>query len=105
MSALVSSTGVHVETFASAESFLEQFDKHRAECLVTDFKMAGMSGLDLHNKLKSDGITMPTIIISAHVDQTIKDKALESGVLAVLEKPCRDYELLDTIREALGQNG
>ena len=102
--ALVRSMGVNAETYASAEEFLESFEPQKPGCLVTDLRMLGMSGVELQEKLVCDGIGLPVIIITAHAETPITVRAVKSGAVTVLEKPCRDYELFDAIRDALAQD-
>lgn len=102
--ALVRSMGIQVETFPSAEAFLAAFDRTSRGCLVTDVRMLGMSGIELQEKLAADGITLPVIIITAHAETPLTVRAVKTGAVTVLEKPCRDYELYDAIRDALSQD-
>ncbi len=102
--ALVRTMGVRAVTFASAEEFLEQFDPNMPGCLVTDLRMLGMSGIELQEKLAGDGSQLPVIIITAHAETPITVRAVKSGAVTVLEKPCNDYELYDAIRDALAAN-
>jgi len=102
--ALVRSMGVHSESFASAEDFLDQFDAERPGCLVTDLRMEGMSGVDLQEKLAASGCHLPVIIITAHAETQITVRAVKIGAVTVLEKPCQDFELFDAIRDALIQD-
>ncbi|MGB0598486.1 MAG: response regulator transcription factor [Rubripirellula sp.] len=102
--ALVRSMGVAVETFSSAESFLENLDPASCGCLVTDVRMLGMSGIELQEKMVSEGVELPVIIITAHAETALTVRAVKQGAVTVLEKPCRDYELYDAIRSALNQD-
>lgn len=102
--ALVRSMGVTSEAFASAEEFLNQFDASQPGCLVTDLRMDGMSGVELQQKLAESGIHLPVIIITAHAETQITVKAVKTGAVTVLEKPCREFELFDAIRAALVQD-
>ena len=102
--ALVRSMGIAVETFDSAEAFLQALDPDAAGCLVTDVRMLGMSGIELQEKLAADGIMLPVIIITAHAETPLTVRAVKSGAVTVLEKPCRDYELYDAIRDALAKD-
>ena len=102
--ALARSMGVDAETFESAEGFLKAFDASQHGCLITDLRMLGMSGLELQEKLAADGITLPVIIITAHAETPLTVRAVKSCAITVLEKPCRDYELVDAIRAALAED-
>ena len=102
--AIVRSMGVKAETFASAEQFLDSFDPSRPGCLVTDLRMLGMSGVELQENLLGHGIKLPVILITAHAETTITVRAVKTGAITVLEKPCRDFELFDAIGAALAQD-
>ena len=102
--ALVRSMGVNVETFSSAESFLKALNPASPGCLVTDVRMLGMSGIELQEKMVSEGVKLPVIIITAHAETALTVRAVKQGAVTVLEKPCRDYELYDSIRSALTQD-
>ena len=99
---LLSSVGVRVETFASAEEFLESTQRASAGCLVLDLGMAGMNGLDLLNHLAATGSRIPVIILTAHGGEEARRRSLEAGAVAFLEKPFRSNALLDAVRTALG---
>ena len=67
---LVRSLGYKVETFGSAAEFLESAQVENTDCLVTDVQMPGLSGVELQNRLISDGYYMPTIFISKYSNRT-----------------------------------
>jgi FixJ family two-component response regulator len=98
---LMRSLGFAAETFPSAEDFLSSPHVGRAACLLADVNMPGMSGLDLHRRLKSSGKTIPTILITAYPNDNTRARALNDGVICYLTKPCGEEELLSCIRSAL----
>ena len=98
---LVESEGLAVNTFASAEAFLDACDPAQPGCLVLDVKMPGMSGLELQRELRQRRITIPVIIISGHADVQVAVRAFKTGAVDLLEKPFSDDDLLDRIRLAL----
>ena len=102
--ALVSTAKANVKTFESAENFLVEFDPTRPGCLVTDVRMMGMTGIELQEKLRADGVSLPVIVITAHAETPLTVRAIKSGAVTVLEKPCRDYELFDAIRAGLAED-
>src|SRR5215470_7592875 len=63
---LLKSAGLSVQSFASAEAFLNSGQQHETGCLISDIRMPGMSGLELQSKLNSDHCAIPTIFITAH---------------------------------------
>ena len=99
---LLSSVGFRVETFASAEEFLESTHRANTGCLVLDLRMAGMNGLDLLRHLASTGSRIPVIILTAHGDEEARRQSLEAGAVAFLGKPFRSDALLDAVKTALG---
>ncbi len=104
VAALVGEMGMRTETFSSAEDFLSAYDPDRSGCLVTDVRMLGMSGVELQEKLAADGVILPVIIITAHADIPLTVRAMQTGAITLLEKPCRDQELWDAIRNAIAMD-
>ncbi|VAW65419.1 Two-component transcriptional response regulator, LuxR family [hydrothermal vent metagenome] len=101
LSWLLETTGHPVNTYESAQDFLEKFDPQAPGCLVLDVRLPGMSGLQLQQKMKNDKVILPIIIISGHGDVPMAVKAMQQGALEFHEKPFRDQELLDSIQNAL----
>jgi FixJ family two-component response regulator len=103
LQSLIRSAGLSVRVFASAEQFLESSDVGKTACLISDVRMSGMSGTELHRHLLSKGYKVPVIFITAHAsDQETKAQALSEGALAYLIKPFEEDELLDAVYTALG---
>ena len=102
LSRLVRLAGYAVESFASAPEFLASAPRGRTACLVLDIQLdsGGMSGFDLRDRLVADGVTIPTIFITAHGDARTLERVKQSGVAGFLSKPFGDQALLDLIRRA-----
>ena len=98
---LIESVGLNVETYATAQAFLDAFDRDRPGCLVLDVRMPGISGLDLQDQLASQQVRIPVIIITGHADVPMAVRAMKAGVIDFIEKPFSDELLLDRIRAAL----
>jgi FixJ family two-component response regulator len=98
---LLRSTGVVARAFLSGEEFLRSPELSRTGCLVVDFDMPKMSGLDLHNNLSRLGKEIPTVLITAYPSDDIRARALEAGVICFLPKPFDESDLLNCIRTAL----
>jgi FixJ family two-component response regulator len=98
---LTQSVQLAVETFESAQEFLEKFDPSRPGCLVLDLRMPGLSGLELQQRLVTRGVRIPIIFISAHGDLTSAVGAMRAGAIDFLEKPFRSQVMLDRIHQAL----
>jgi FixJ family two-component response regulator len=102
---LLTSVGFQVETFVSAEAFLESIHRENTGCLVADLRMPGMTGLDLLTHLATAGSRIPAVILTAHDDNEARRRTLEAGAIAFLGKPFRADALLDAVRSALDQDG
>lgn len=98
---LIESVGVQVESFASADEFLAEYQPGRSGCLVLDVRMPGMSGLDLQEYLVEHNIQIPAVIITGHGDVPMAVRAMKSGAIDFIEKPFNDEVLLDAIRRAI----
>ena len=101
MRGLMKSLGYTAQTFASAEEFLNSSQFSRTSCLIADVQMRGMTGLELHRHLVASGKAIPTILITAYPDETVRKRALEDGVVGYLSKPFDENELFACIRSSL----
>ena len=93
--------GINCETFDSAEKFLAGRTEQPVGCVVTDLNMPGMSGLDLYQKTRDLGWSVPTIIITAFGEVASCVHALKSGILDYLEKPVPTEALITRVKECL----
>ena len=98
---LLKSVGLPVETFASGQEFLDQFDPDRAGCLVLDIRMPGISGLELQQHLNERHSIMPVVFITGHGDVPMAVEAMQAGAVDFIQKPFRDQDLIDRINRAL----
>ena len=101
MQALMDSVNLNHEIFASADEFLEKISGQRPGCLVLDIRMPGLGGLELQDELIRRGNTLPIIFITGHGDVPMAVEAMQKGAVDFIQKPFRDQELLDRIRQAL----
>ena len=101
MSMRLRSQGYEVDTADSAEGALDRLRQQRADLVLSDLRMGGMDGLALFERIQSQWLGMPVIIMTAH--GTIPDaiQATRSGVFSFLTKPIDKDELLVTIEHAL----
>ncbi len=98
---LLEAHGLRVRDFGSGAEFLQSDVCCSATCLVLDYHMPGMTGIELLEELRRQGLTYPTILITGLSDPTITRRALSAGVMAILEKPLPDDVLIDAVRVAL----
>jgi two-component system response regulator FixJ len=101
MAALMESVNLEHEIFDSADEFLEKVADQRPGCLVLDIRMPGLGGLELQEELIKRKNTLPIIFITGHGDVPMAVEAMQKGAVDFIQKPFRDQELLDRIREAL----
>lgn len=98
---LVRSLGFPAQAFPSAKAFLTSRHLRRTACLIADVNMPGMTGLELHRRLVASGKTIPTVLITAYPDESVRARALSAGVICYLSKPFDEDDLLVCIRSAL----
>ena len=95
---------VETSCFASAQDFLAAIRSgQRFDCIVSDVRMPGMSGLDLVQHLKGAGLAAPVILITGHGDVDMAVAAIKVGAFDFIEKPFDEARLLASIRNALNK--
>ncbi|MEJ2425502.1 MAG: response regulator transcription factor [Candidatus Thiodiazotropha sp.] len=98
---LIESVSMQVETFESANAFIQSYYPGRSGCLLLDVRMPGMSGLELQEYLLVNQIAIPVIIITGHGDVPMAVRAMKAGAVDFIEKPFNDELLLESIRQAM----
>jgi RNA polymerase sigma factor (sigma-70 family) len=98
---LLSSVGLQVESFDSAETFLQRKPPDAPSCLVLDVRLRGLSGLDFQRELAARNIRIPIVFVTGHGDIPMSVRAMKAGAIEFLTKPYRDQDLLDAVRIAL----
>ena len=98
---LMSSVGLQVESFDSADALLQRKLPDAPSCLVLDVRLRGLSGLDFQRELAARNCHMPIIFITGHGDIPMSVRAMKAGAIEFLSKPFRDQDLLDAVCIAL----
>lgn len=93
--------GWKVKTYPTAESFLVLDDSSRPGCLVLDYLMPKMNGVELQNHLKEKGFSHPILFLTAHADLDMAISVFRKGADNLLKKPVDPQELIDAISEAI----
>ena len=101
---LMESINLKVETFESAQEFLDSYEKPNPGCLLLDVRMPGMSGVKLQDTLAERNIMLPIIFISGHGDLPMAVEAVKKGAVDFIEKPVGDQVLIDRVQEALAKD-
>jgi len=94
---LLRSADLHVETFSSADEFLNSPKQKQNACILIHIRMPGSTGFDLQQKLAASDMRIPVIVISASGDAQIRERARELGAVSFFRKPVDDQALLDAI--------
>ena len=102
--AAVESMGLSSKSYRSAAAFLQEYDESTPGCVISDYPMAGMNGMDLQTHLLGARCRVPVIIVTAHGNIPVTVRALRNGAVTLLEKPCGNQELWSAIREALARD-
>jgi two-component system, LuxR family, response regulator FixJ len=100
---LLRAAGLTVDSYGSAEAFLSVITQHTAGCVITDLKMAGMSGLDLQRELVASHSPLPLIVVSGYANVPTAVQLMENGAVTLLQKPYDAQELLSVVHKALDQ--
>jgi FixJ family two-component response regulator len=98
---LLEAHGFSVRCFASGPEFLQSDFQNHTACLLLDYHMPDMTGIDLLIELKRRGFSFPTILITGLSDGMIQKRAYAAGVLEVLRKPTQDKMIVGAVRRAL----
>ena len=98
---LLETEGFEVRTFRSGSALLGSATRNQADCLVIDYKMVELDGLELATRLRRLQVSTPIILITGYPDENISAKATSAGVRQVLLKPNLEDSLIDCVRNAI----
>jgi FixJ family two-component response regulator len=98
---LLKNEGWRVETFTSAEEFLNRPSEFVPSCLVLDISMPGLNGLELQKRLAVERLNMPIIFMTGHGDVRKTVQAMKAGAVEFLTKPFTESTLLPAISGAI----
>ena len=97
--------GLAVRTYDGAARLLDDSELPSCRCLVVDYRMPVMDGLELIGVLRGRGIEAPAILVTGRANKELRAQVQKLGIHCLLEKPLSDNALLDSIRSALAQPG
>jgi FixJ family two-component response regulator len=101
IAAVLETADMTVCDYPSAADFLAHFTPGAEGCLIVDQQMPGMTGIELLKHLNAEPGAPPTIVISAHGNQNLRDRAIAAGAVALLDKPVDAGELIAVVERAL----
>jgi len=98
---LIQNEGLSVETFTSAQEFLDRPGESVPSCLVLDLSLPRLNGLELQNRVAVERPDMPIIFITGFGDVPSTVRAMKAGAVEFLTKPISNEALLRAIRSSL----
>jgi FixJ family two-component response regulator len=98
---LLRSVGFDAETFASGREFLDSLKRRRPDCVILDFHLPEVSGLEVQEQLSREKMSLPVIMITGRDDPGLSERVLASGAAAYLRKPLDQEALLAAITSAV----
>jgi DNA-binding response OmpR family regulator len=101
LSEIISEKGFSVSNFHDGNTALQQFKKSLFSLVILDYNLPNMTGLELLESIKSIDPAVKVLMISAHGDNRLKDKAREFGVKDFIDKPFDLKELNILIDECV----
>nr|WP_246736073.1 response regulator [Enterovirga sp. DB1703] len=96
---LLESEGYDVFTFRDGEELLSSLPRPEPTCLIIDFKLPAMDGMDLFRRLRERNVLAPVILVTGHPDPAIRRRADKAG-LDLIEKPLSQDVLLSAVEAA-----
>jgi two-component system response regulator FixJ len=94
--------GFAVRAYPTGGELLSEADLPDNGCLVVDYKLPEMNGLDLLSELRRRNIGLPAILVTTHPNSAVRNRAALAGV-PLIEKPLLNDTLFQGIRTALGR--
>ena len=98
---LLEGKGYRVRCFESAESFLSRYDAREVACLIVDIRMAGMTGLELQNRLTEARSPLPIVFITGHGDVPMAVDTMKKGAMDFIQKPFNEEQIVGLVERML----
>lgn len=100
LSNLLESLGIRTRSYSSAEAFRTSWTNESAGCLLLDARLPGISGVELQEQMRTAGVDIPIIFMTAHGDMPMVRKVMKAGAVEFLIKPFQKGELLQAVDQA-----
>lgn len=101
MTMLLRARGFHIDAYRNGTEFLLMNGQHGGDCLLIDYKMPRIDGLELMRRTRRLNDHTPGIMITGYYSDSLKQRALNAGYLSVIEKPTTPSNLDTAIRDLL----
>jgi FixJ family two-component response regulator len=102
--AIAKQMGVKCTPFLRGEDLVAMYRPSMPGCVLTEFRLAGINGIELQESLAERGIALPMVFVTSHAETRLTVRAMQNGAITVLTKPPAEQELWDAIRRALQQD-
>ena len=104
MVALSRAYGYSANAYASAEELLGERQWDHYDCLVVDFNMPGMNGLQLLSTLQQWGVNIPVLVLSGHVSENEVDQLKSAGAAEIIHKPFNAGQLMKRVASLMSES-
>lgn len=101
---LIGTVGLRVQTWADPQTFITGFDRQAIGAIVLDVRMPGLGGIAVLERLQTEGVDQPVVMLTGHGTVALCRRAFKSGAAEFLEKPVDDDVLLETLQQAVRQH-
>lgn len=99
---LLGMEGLMVRAFASGEALLSA-NAENGTCLVIDYNLPGLDGLEVVTSLRAAGNHMPAVLMTSHPPASVRDRAAMAQV-QIVEKPFIGNAVVASVRRAMTEN-
>jgi FixJ family two-component response regulator len=102
LSDLLRAAGYRAACFESAECYLASDERRDCDCVVADIHMPGLTGIDLATRIALAADAPKVILITGHLEESWRARALDAGAAGFLRKPIESKSLLDLVGRSVG---
>lgn len=98
---MLKTDGWLVSYYSETETFLKKDDPDLPGCIILDYQMPLVNGLEFQDILAHKGYRQPIIFLTAHADVDMAISAFRSGAADILKKPVSSEILLEAVERAV----
>jgi CheY-like chemotaxis protein len=91
--------GYEILEAANGAEGLEMIKSNRPGCVLTDLLMPDVSGLELLEQLRQEGLEVPVIIVSADIQDSSRQQGMELGARSFINKPVKEGEVRQAVKQ------